>query len=62
MNPCIGYISPPFGHNLFYLKTLSPKTPITPIYAAVFPFLLLMLGVGALIFAFPQIITATTGA
>ena len=62
LNLCIGYVSPPFGYNLFYLKTLSPKTPITQIYAAVLPFLLLMLGVGALIFAFPQLITAMTGA
>lgn len=61
LNLCIGYISPPFGYNLFYLKTLSPTTPISQIYAAVFPFLLLMLGVGALIFAFPQLITSTTG-
>lgn len=62
LNLCIGYVSPPFGYNLFYLKTLSPRTPITQIYAAVLPFLLLMLGVGALIFAFPQLITAATSA
>lgn len=61
LNLCIGYISPPFGYNLFYLKTLRPTTPISRIYAAVFPFLLLMLGVGALLFAFPQLITSTTG-
>ncbi|AUH33665.1 TRAP transporter large permease [Paracoccus tegillarcae] len=62
LNLCIGYVSPPFGYNLFYLKMLSPKTPITQIYGAVLPFLLLMLAVGALLFAFPQLITATTGA
>ena len=62
LNLCIGYISPPFGYNLFYLKTLSPTTPISRIYAAVFPFLLLMLGVGALIFVFPHLITSFTGA
>ncbi|MCK5501184.1 MAG: TRAP transporter large permease subunit, partial [Tritonibacter mobilis] len=62
LNLCIGYISPPFGYNLFYLKTLSPETPITRIYASVFPFLLLMLGTGALLFAFPQLITSLTGA
>ncbi|MEM0949084.1 MAG: TRAP transporter large permease subunit [Pseudomonadota bacterium] len=60
LNLCIGYISPPFGYNLFYLKALSPTTPIKDIYAAVFPFLLIMLGVGALLFAFPQILTAAT--
>ncbi|PXW82697.1 tripartite ATP-independent transporter DctM subunit [Ruegeria sp. P4] len=62
LNLCIGYISPPFGYNLFYLKTLSPETPITRIYASVFPFLLLMLGTGALLFVFPQLITSLTGA
>lgn len=62
LNLCIGYISPPFGYNLFYLKTLSPQTPISRIYAAIFPFLLLMLGTGAVLFAFPQIITSVTGA
>lgn len=61
LNLCIGYISPPFGYNLFYLKALSPKTPIARIYSAVFPFLLIMLGVGALLFAFPQLIIIATG-
>jgi tripartite ATP-independent transporter DctM subunit len=60
LNLCIGYISPPFGYNLFYLKSLSPKTPITEIYRAVMPFLLLMLLTGALIFAFPATITIFT--
>ncbi|MEO1554978.1 MAG: TRAP transporter large permease subunit [Pseudomonadota bacterium] len=62
LNLCIGYISPPFGYNLFYLKTLSPETPITQIYASVLPFLGLMLSAGALIFLFPEIITHFTNA
>ncbi|WP_372572236.1 TRAP transporter large permease [Ruegeria jejuensis] len=62
LNLCIGYISPPFGYNLFYLKTLSPTTPITQIYASVVPFLGLMLTAGALIFLFPEIITHFTNA
>ena len=61
LNLCIGYISPPFGYNLFYLKSLSPATPITTIYRAVFPFLSLMWLTGAMIFVFPQIITHFTG-
>jgi tripartite ATP-independent transporter DctM subunit len=60
LNLCIGYISPPFGYNLFYLKTLSPKTPIVEIYRAVLPFLFLMLGTGALIFLFPELLTSFT--
>ncbi|MFD2741721.1 TRAP transporter large permease subunit [Sulfitobacter aestuarii] len=60
LNLCIGYISPPFGYNLFYLKILSPETPISAIYRAITPFFLLMLATGALIFLFPQIITNFT--
>jgi len=60
LNLCIGYISPPFGYNLFYLKTLSPKTPIVEIYRAILPFLLLMLATGAVIFLFPELLTSFT--
>jgi tripartite ATP-independent transporter DctM subunit len=60
LNLCIGYISPPFGYNLFYLKSLSPTTPITAIYRAVAPFLVLMLLTGAVIFLFPETITSFT--
>ncbi|MGY6635435.1 MAG: TRAP transporter large permease [Alkalilacustris sp.] len=60
LNLCIGYISPPFGYNLFYLKSLSPQTPITEIYRAILPFFLLMMATGAAIFLFPGIITTFT--
>ena len=60
LNLCIGYISPPFGYNLFYLKTLSPQTPILEIYKAIFPFFFLMLATGAAIFLFPEIVTSFT--
>jgi tripartite ATP-independent transporter DctM subunit len=60
LNLCIGYISPPFGYNLFYLKSLSPETPIVEIYRAIFPFLFLMLLTGALIFLFPGLLTSFT--
>jgi TRAP-type C4-dicarboxylate transport system permease large subunit len=60
LNLCIGYISPPFGYNLFYLKTLSPQTPIVEIYKAIFPFFFLMLATGAAIFLFPEIVTSFT--
>jgi tripartite ATP-independent transporter DctM subunit len=62
LNLCIGYISPPFGYNLFYLKSLSPETPILEIYKAIFPFFFLMLGTGAILFLFPQILTGITAA
>jgi tripartite ATP-independent transporter DctM subunit len=43
INLCMGYITPPFGYNIFYVKTLSPDTPIGVIYASVFPFVLIMI-------------------
>ena len=55
MNLCIGYITPPFGYNLFYLKSLSPQTPIGTIYRAVLPFLVIMLLTAGVLLAFPQI-------
>lgn len=60
LNLCIGYITPPFGYNLFYLKSLSPQTPITKIYGSVLPYLAIMLLCGALLLVFPQILIRTT--
>lgn len=52
-----GYISPPFGFSLFYLKGVTPSNiTITEIYNASLPFLLLQfLGI-LLIFYFPTIV------
>jgi tripartite ATP-independent transporter DctM subunit len=52
-----GYISPPFGFSLFYLKGVTPSNiTITEIYNASLPFLLLQfLGI-LLIFYFPSIV------
>lgn len=60
LNLCIGYITPPFGYNLFYLKTLSPETPILEIYRSVIPFIAIMLAVGVTLFVFPSIIIDLT--
>lgn len=60
LNLCIGYITPPFGYNLFYLKSLSPDTPITEIYRSVLPFLGIMLGTGTLLLAVPDILITLT--
>lgn len=60
LNLCIGYITPPFGYNLFYLKSLSPKTPIRTIYSAVLPYLAIMLLTGAVLLAFPSILIDLT--
>lgn len=60
LNLCIGYVTPPFGYNLFYLKSLSPNTPITKIYGSVMPFLAIMLLTGAVLLAIPEILIGLT--
>ena len=57
INLCIGYISPPFGYNLFYLKSIQPDSSMSTIYAATVPFIGIMLACEALMFIFPWIIT-----
>jgi len=42
MNMEMGYLTPPFGFNLFYMKAVAPKgTTMGEIYGAIFPFVLL---------------------
>ncbi|MFP4573656.1 MAG: TRAP transporter large permease subunit [Desulfobacterales bacterium] len=53
---CVGYITPPFGYNLFYLKSLSPKTDMRTIYISVAPFIIIMIAALFLFMLFPQII------
>jgi len=50
------YLTPPFGYNLFYMRSVAPPSvTIYDLYLAVIPFILLqMLGL-ALILYFPQI-------
>jgi tripartite ATP-independent transporter DctM subunit len=57
VNLCIGYLTPPFGYNLFYLKSLSPETRMSLIYKSVLPFVAIMLVCEALMILFPGIIT-----
>ncbi len=55
MNMQMAYISPPFGYNLFYIKSISPDTPIREVYQAIFPFIILQ-AIGLTIVAiFPDI-------
>lgn len=53
----IGYISPPFGYNLFYMKSVSPETSMSTIYKSVIPYILIMLFSVALVTIFPTVIT-----
>lgn len=54
----IGFLTPPFGYNLFYLKGVAPKSvKLTDIYTSIIPFVLLMLLGLTLCIIFPGIIT-----
>ena len=54
----IGFLTPPFGYNLFYLKGVAPKSvKLSEIYTSIIPFVLLMLIGLALCIIFPGIIT-----
>lgn len=58
INMEIGFLTPPFGYNLFYLKGVAPKSvKLTQIYTSVIPFVLLMILGLAICIAFPGIIT-----
>lgn len=54
----MGYITPPFGFNLFFMKSVAPKgIELTHIYKAVWPFVgALWLGV-FMVMAIPQLAT-----
>ncbi len=57
---CVGYITPPFGMNLFYLKGVAPKefnVTLGEIYRAAIPFSLVFFVGIALCIAFPVIVT-----
>jgi tripartite ATP-independent transporter DctM subunit len=54
---CIGYITPPFGYNLFYLKSLSPDTDMRTIFRSVVPFIGIMTISLIVMMIFPSIIT-----
>ncbi len=52
----VGYMTPPFGFNLFYLKGVAPPDiTMGDIYASVFPYVVVTLIGVALIILFPEI-------
>ncbi|MCS0497161.1 TRAP transporter large permease [Ancylobacter mangrovi] len=52
----IAYITPPFGYNLFLMRSLAPKEiTLVDIYRSIWPFVLIMALTIALIMAFPQL-------
>ena len=57
VNQQMAYVSPPFGYNIFYMKSVAPpEVKIEDIYMSVWPFIILMAVGLALCMAFPQII------
>ena len=57
VNLCIGYITPPFGYNLFYIKTLAPEAPMWIIYKSIVPFVAIMVASLIIMSFIPGIIT-----
>jgi tripartite ATP-independent transporter DctM subunit len=52
----IAYITPPFGYNLFLMRSMAPKEiTLTDIYRSIVPFLLIMIFTIVLIMIFPEI-------
>ncbi|MCF7935981.1 MAG: TRAP transporter large permease subunit [Synergistales bacterium] len=57
VNMQIGYLTPPFGYCLFYMKGVAPPEVRTAdLYRAVWPFILIQLAVLILLMLFPQIV------
>ena len=57
INMEIGFLTPPFGYNLFYLRGVAPKdVSMMDIYRSIVPFVVLMLAGLGLCIAFPDII------
>ncbi len=58
INMEIGYMTPPFGFNLFYLKgVVPPSITMKDIYMSIIPFVIVEIIGLALIMIFPQIAT-----
>ncbi|MBA7692071.1 C4-dicarboxylate TRAP transporter large permease protein DctM [subsurface metagenome] len=58
INIVIGYVTPPFGFNLFYTKGITPDdVTMADIYRAVIPFVVIMVVTLVLCVIFPPILT-----
>jgi tripartite ATP-independent transporter DctM subunit len=55
----IGYITPPFGYNLFYMRAIIPADVSTKvIYRSVMPYIPIMIIVMVICMVFPELVTA----
>jgi C4-dicarboxylate transporter DctM subunit len=53
----MGVITPPVGVNVFVIKGIAPDVPLEHIFRGIFPFLVALIIVTAILMAFPQIAT-----
>ena len=52
----IAYITPPFGYNLFLMRSLAPKDiALIDIYRSIWPFVIIMILTIVLLMLFPQL-------
>ncbi|GAB5467494.1 MAG: TRAP transporter large permease subunit [Rhodospirillales bacterium] len=57
INMEIGFLTPPFGYNLFYLRGVAPAgVTMADIYRSIVPFILLMLLAMVILVALPEIV------
>jgi len=57
INVCIGYITPPFGMNLFYMKGIvSSDITMQDIYRSIIPYVVIMVTVLILMIIFPEFV------
>lgn len=57
INICMGYLTPPFGMNLFYMKGIvSSDVTIQDIYRSIIPYVAVMVTVLTLMVIFPELI------
>lgn len=57
INICMGYLTPPFGMNLFYMKGIVPSdVTMEDIYRSIIPYVMVMILVLILAAIFPEII------
>jgi len=62
INVVIGYLTPPFGMNLFYMKGITPPdVTMLDIYKSIVPYVLVMILVLFLTWALPEIATWLPG-
>jgi TRAP-type mannitol/chloroaromatic compound transport system permease large subunit len=56
INIVTGYLTPPFGMNLFYMKGITPpEISMSDIYKSIFPYVGIMMAVLIIVMIFPEI-------